>query len=98
MNWHMTSVSAEGTDLISLNVVIENGAGEVRDLSETLDPPVDASTLEVEDYGGKNSSQQSILVTVSDGDETHQVQVEIDPSTGEFKESSLHDWEECTDI
>jgi hypothetical protein len=67
---------------------------ERKKIEETLDAPVYFLDVLVETYGGERSSQQSVLLTGEGEDDSEwQVQVDIDPKTGEIKNQSL-DFEE----
>jgi len=90
-----------GSDFLEVAVELESDQ-EKTIVGETIEPPFpapfEAEEIKVEEYGGKHSSQQSIVITITGDDENGIereacIQLEIDPETGEFKESSLHGWE-----
>ncbi|MHC4432493.1 MAG: hypothetical protein ACYTBS_11700 [Planctomycetota bacterium] len=90
-----------GSDLLEVVAELESDR-EKKSVGETIEPPFpapfEAEKIKVEEYGGKQSNQQSIVITITGDDENGIereacIQLEIDPETGEFEESSLHGWE-----
>lgn len=67
-----------------------------KDAAETLTPPFEDFEMEsYEEHGGLRYGQQSIVINILErGTERSAcIQVEIDPETGDFQESSLDGWE-----
>jgi hypothetical protein len=90
-------IHVTGIDLLEVIVEVKSDSGK-KELSETIEPPFDAKEIMVEEYGGERNRQQSICITIIGEDvgrleREAYLQLEIDSETGEFKESSLHDWD-----
>lgn len=67
-----------------------------KDSSETLEPPFEDFEIDrIEEHGGLGYGQQSIVINITEAHTEREacIQVEIDPETGNFKESSLDGWE-----
>ncbi len=90
--WYIEGCEVSGSGLLILEAKLRHTNGRTETIEETLDPPFDrAKEVRVENFGGQGRDQQSILVTVSNGD-VFQIQVEVDRETGTFKEESLYEW------
>ena len=96
--WYIPSIDSirvEGKDLLEITVKLRGPHNEQKEISDTLDPPfpIDGDVI-VEEYGGHDKVQQSIVLTVDGEDDQGRdseasIQLEIDYRTGEFKDASL---------
>lgn len=97
---HIQSIRVNGTDLLEIDVFLRHSNGEEKNITDTLNPPVDVdANVLIEEHGGQGRTQQAIVLTISgetkDGRGSAEacIQLEIDYKTGEFKDASLHDWD-----
>lgn len=94
--WYIDSMYVAGmSGVADLDVTMRNRwTGETKEIEETISDGDDWDRVRGENYGGKNDRrQQSILLTFERDDKTGQVQIEVDPATGEFREDSFDDWD-----
>lgn len=105
--WYIESVAADkyGSDLIELVVNVRHSSGETHQIEETLNPDIgDIEDIRVEEYGGEGKDQQSLVLIVAsedveddeDGNRSQvevNAQVEIDHTTGFFKNLDSLEWE-----
>lgn len=86
---------------MDIEVEVQNSmTRESQTSSETTSPPFDDFEIDsIEEHGGEGYGQQSIVINITEADTEREacIQVEIDPETGEFQESSLNGWEVLSD-
>jgi hypothetical protein len=89
------SITVTGTDLLEITVKLRGPHNEFKEISDTLDTPflIEGDVI-VEEYGGHDKVQQSIVLTIGGEDDQGRaaeasIQLEIDYRTGEFKDASL---------
>ena len=85
------------TQPMDITVAVHNSlTAESDTVCETLSPPFEDFEIDsIEEHGGEGCSQQSIVINITETDTEREacIQVEIDPETGRFQESSLNGWE-----
>lgn len=102
--WYISSHdSIRVTDSNPMDIQVEvfnSLTDDSKDSSETLSPPFEDFEIDrIEEHGGLGYGQQSIVINITEAHTEREacIQVEIDPETGNFNESSLDGWEVHSD-
>jgi len=97
----LDSIGVTGTDLLEVSVDLIS-EDDSKSIEYTIEPPFSAEEIYVEEYGGRHTEQQSIVIRITGKDDDDriayaEIQIEIDSKTGRFDETSFDGWEICHD-